>query len=567
MLVAGAAAGLVGFVALAEAEAAPAPYYEMVADCDQSEDNCGPRGENDGPGHEQARAAWFMSETGNPWVGVVVMSSKNIPNRADGPYQCRYFAWEVDPLEGPIRRVDGTLLTQNRGNRPCNHPDLVSTGGTRGLFLFGTNDDNNANVQPYAQAIDLMTGELLGPRQNLGDNNGNDGAGTATMLKTGPSLDALALPDAYPKRFVYCYNDNGNNADCTVAEVTEGGNVNLVDRINNVIDPANIPRPFMSQITTDGKFAVLAAKGDQRPPEDGAYVRVIDVVNTNAGNDGRLTGQMALMRSVNNVYANSPEIQPGPTPGTFWAMNITSKSNGDNDKGTSRLYAHVVEFGPDYSLNIVSTEEVGHYQAHAAMCTSTHGPDGVQAAVLVESSISNSGPGVVTPIYYNSEAMTLSEGPTKVVSPYTADSGELANLYGNNPNTQGRDFVSCIGSVPNPGYGIENGFQPEVQSFIVTSSYGMMSEGDYKNSMFLTFVPAHTPDQELPPDSPPESDDDTGDSGDDVPDGEDDGSEDDTTEPPTTGGAGGCAAAGTSGASTGLLLLLGAFLIVIRRRR
>lgn len=549
------------------AQAAPSQTYELVADCDQESDDCGPRGENDGPGHEQARAASFTAADGAQWLGVVVMSAKDIPNRNDGPYQCRYFAWKIDAERGPQRMVDGLLLTNNRGNRPCNHPDLQYAGDGKMLFLFGTNDDNDENVQPYAQMLDAMTGNPLGARTNLGDNNGNDGAGTAQILKTGATLDALALPTAYPKRFVYCYNDNGNNADCTVAQINQDQSVNVTNRIDDVIDPANIPRPFMAQITTDGKFAVTAAKGDERPPEDGAYVRVIDVANPNAGDGGKLTGQMALMKSNegNHLYANSPELQPGPTAGTFWAINTTSHQEADNEKGASALYAHIVQFGPDYGLQIMSTKAVGHYQAHASLCTSTHGPDGVQAGVLIESSITNSGPGVATPLYYDTAGLAITEGPAKVTTPYTADSGELANLYGNNPNTQGRDFVSCIGSVANPGYGLDTGWQKETQSFIVTASYGMMSPDDYKNSMFLTFIPAHTPNVTLPPDTPNPDDDDTG--NDDVGDDDGDGVPNDQDPDFKSGGSGGCSMAGTEGSALGgLVLLLGAFIVTRRRR-
>ena len=87
-------------LAAAPAKAAPQQYYELVDDCDQESDNCGPRGENDGPGNEQARAAWFSDAAGAPYVGIVVMSAKDIPNRNDGPYQCRYFAWKIDAERG-----------------------------------------------------------------------------------------------------------------------------------------------------------------------------------------------------------------------------------------------------------------------------------------------------------------------------------------------------------------------------------------------------------------------------------------------------------------------------------
>jgi MYXO-CTERM domain-containing protein len=576
------AAGLLGLAG--SVQAGPSTYVELVADCNQQGDDCGPRGENDGPGHEQARGAWFMDADGTPWVSVVVMSAKAIPNRDEGPYQCRYFAWKLDAVSGPQRMVDGRLLTNNRGNRPCNHPDLQFAGGTDMLFLFGTNDDNQANVQPYAQVLDAMTGVAKSGRTNLGDNNGNDGAGTATMLRTGASMAELALPASYPKRFVYCYNDNGNNADCTVADIQSGGNVNVQDRIDDVIDPANIPRPFQQQISIDGKFAVTAAMGDQRPPEDGAYLRVINVANPNAGNGGKVSGQQALMMSNENneLYANSPEIAAGPTADTFYMTNITSQGGGkDNDnggdKGASTFYAHVVQFTADNQLQILSTAgQVGHYAAHASLCNSTHGADGASAGILVEAAITGSGPGVVTPLYYNAEAMTISEGPTKVTTPYSADSGYLANLYGNNPNNQGRDFVSCIGSVPNPGYGIENSF-PDfrgAKTLIVTATYGKEYEDDYKNSMYIAFVPAHTPGETLDPDDPgtPPDQDDPNTGGDDTGDGSGDGSG--SGDGDGSGGnngssssaAGGCAAGGNS-TGAGFLFVLGLIGLAVRRRR
>ena len=351
-----------------------------------------------------------------------------------------------------------------------------------------------------------------------------------------------------------------------VAQVNDNNSVNVTNRINDVIDPANIPRPFQTQITTDGVFVTCAAKGDERPPEDGAYCRAINVANPNAGNGGKLTDQMALMRSNEgaHLYANSPEILPGPKPGLFYAMNTTSLQENDNNKGTSMLYTHVVSFDANYNLQIMSTKTAGHYQAHAAMCTSSHGPDGVQAGILVEASISNSGPGVLTPIYYNDADKVQTEGSAKVTSPYTADSGELANLYGNNPNNQGRDFVSCVGDIPNPGYALSTGWQKETKSFIATASYGMMSPDDYKNSMFLTLMPGNTPNITLPPDDPGNPDD-----TEDPPAGDDDdgdGIPNDQDPDYKSGGSGGCSTTGTGSSLGGLFLLLGAFLVVRRRR-
>src|SRR5690606_11964995 len=102
----------------AEAVAAPTVEFELVGDCDQESDNCGPKGENDGPGFEQASTTFWTNAAGKTWVATVAMSAKDIPDRGEAPYQCRYYAWEIDPMEGPVRKVDGLLLTDNEGDRP-----------------------------------------------------------------------------------------------------------------------------------------------------------------------------------------------------------------------------------------------------------------------------------------------------------------------------------------------------------------------------------------------------------------------------------------------------------------
>jgi MYXO-CTERM domain-containing protein len=72
---------------------------------------------------------------------------------------------------------------------------------------------------------------------------------------------------------------------------------------------------------------------------------------------------------------------------------------------------------------------------------------------------------------------------------WDGDSGWLANRYGENPGRQGRDFLRCIGDVPNPGHGVDKGYMPDVKSFFVTAIPGRIP-GDPKNSLFLSFLPA-----------------------------------------------------------------------------
>jgi uncharacterized protein (TIGR03382 family) len=77
------------------------------------------------------------------------------------------------------------------------------------------------------------------------------------------------------------------------------------------------------------------------------------------------------------------------------------------------------------------------------------------------------------------------------VAGWYADSGKLANLYGQNPGTNGRDFLRCIGDVPNPGFGQPNGFYPSVKTFFALPHGGRIP-GEPKNSGWLALVPGHT---------------------------------------------------------------------------
>jgi MYXO-CTERM domain-containing protein len=78
-----------------------------------------------------------------------------------------------------------------------------------------------------------------------------------------------------------------------------------------------------------------------------------------------------------------------------------------------------------------------------------------------------------------------------VLGPTVADSGYLANIYGNNPNDQGRDYMRGIGDVPNPGAGSDKGFMPTVKDWFVLP-YAGRNKGDYKNGLYLTFIPGAT---------------------------------------------------------------------------
>src|SRR4051794_12307174 len=117
--------------------------------------NAGPPGKNTGPGAEQATLVQSLDAQGHRYITTVWMSSQ-VPGD-DAPYQCKCATVEINPLTGPTVVVPPTQITHNHGDRPCNHPHMDINPSTNQILLsYGTNDNNQANVQPYVQGLDTM---------------------------------------------------------------------------------------------------------------------------------------------------------------------------------------------------------------------------------------------------------------------------------------------------------------------------------------------------------------------------------------------------------------------------
>src|SRR5688500_16453293 len=74
-------AAAVGMVVPGDASAATTVYE--FAECRTVGDDCGPKGQNDGSGNEQASAFTYpaLDGSGDVFVGAILMSAKAIPNR------------------------------------------------------------------------------------------------------------------------------------------------------------------------------------------------------------------------------------------------------------------------------------------------------------------------------------------------------------------------------------------------------------------------------------------------------------------------------------------------------
>ena len=437
--------------------------------------NAGPPGKNTGPGAEQPTLVQSVVN-GVEYVTVVWMSSQ-VPTD-DAPYQCKCATVQMDPLQGPSVVVQPTQITHNQGNRPCNHPHMDINPRTNQILLsYGTNDPNQANVQPYVQGLDTMC-NVTTDRVRIGNNNGNDGAPWVQHVDTVNNLWQVG------------YLENNQRSRAVGINFADD---NTITKLYNkvVVDPANIGRPSVARVS-DTRTLFCSSNGDNRPPEIGVRCAMLD-----ATTGDKLWSQVIAASDPNGsprTFMNQPIVVQGEN-GRFYvqAEQTRGPNNGDN-RGATKTFIYVLEpddTGPNIRNNI---SDIGMNQVHATLCAGHFGENNEPHLAVFDASITGSGFAAAHFAKFDPIANNLSPVDTdRVLGGYNGDSGYLANIDGQNPNDQGRDFMRCMGDLPNPGFnGTEGAFLPTVQSFFVFPFAGHVP-GEDKNSLFLSFLPAVEP--------------------------------------------------------------------------
>jgi hypothetical protein len=143
------------------------------------------------------------------------------------------------------------------------------------------------------------------------------------------------------------------------------------------------------------------------------------------------------------------------------------------------------------------------YGTHARVCSGPFGTTSTPVVNVISASPIGIGRGTSIIVHVDAtQAQPFTWDPNNDWWPLTwaGDSGKVSNLLGENPGRQGRDFVDCIGGVPNPGHGVDGGFMPLVKSFFVTALAGREVGWD-KNGLYLSLLPAEA-DVTLVPSNP-----------------------------------------------------------------
>ncbi len=480
----GRATGILASVGLAivwqtAASATPVPVVQLSDGV-----NAGPQEENGGPGAEQADIT-YIQKGSDVYVVSVWMSSKVSDN--DGPWQCKCSSVKLSPTSQPEVVADQVQISDYDGDRPCNHPRLAADENGHAVYLFGSDMNNATNVSTYAGVLNEMC-EVTAEPQRISENaNNNEGA-----------------PDvAYNGNGVFTggYLSTGGTDISYAVGLTVGADGSLDKTyLKNVVSPANIGRPAIVATAPDRSF-FCAAKGDNRPPEVGVVCAMLDSTT----GDVLYKQLIAASQPGEKIYMNQPTVGVLDY-GRVAVQVLQSSGEGktNNKKGSNTTNLYVLQ--PTDSTFIVEDHKVGlgSYQTHSAICSGQYGTDGARKVGIFGAPITGNGQPVLQMVGFDSTAgITIDKDKDKWITGWYADSGKLANLYGQNPNTQGRDFLRCLGDVPNPGFGQATGYLPNVKSFFVTPHAGRIP-GEEKNSQWLSFVPGVT-SEAVTPDPPAQS--------------------------------------------------------------
>ena len=455
------------------ASAAPLSLSPVVMQFADGND-AGPQETDGGPGHEQSSVT-YLEKDGKTYLVTIYMSSK--VSEEDAAWQCKCSSVELTTDGLPKVVADQVQLTANRnGDRHCNHPKAASDG-KRVVWLFGTDEDSN-NTETYVSAVDEMCNTLMEPKQVSTTNGNNNGAPDISYNGQGYFTGG------------YLSTNNNDTSYAMGLKVTElGGSSIDIERtyLEGVVAPSNIGRPTIARI--DDEYSLFcASQGNNRPPEDGVKCAKLN----NMTGEVMYSQIIAASQPNQKIYMNQPTVVKMDN-GQFALRVLESSGEGktNNKKGSNRSHDYVISPSTENFLIAAHEENLGNYPTHSATCSGAYGLEGKRHFGVFAAAITGNSQPLIQFFELNNSQIKADPTHNTWVAGWYADSGKLANMYGHNPGTQGRDFLRCIGDVPNPGFGQPNGFYPSVKSFFVIPHAGRIP-GEEKNSQWFTLVPGHT---------------------------------------------------------------------------
>lgn len=428
---------------------------------------------NGGPANEQIYPAVFNAN-GSQYIVVIDMNSNVKQGDNDKYWQCKCTSILMDPILGPQTIVAEKQITDNGGQRSCNHPRIASNGADYGVWTYGSNDVNG-NTRTFVQGINYKC-ETQGNRVRISeDNNQNEGA--PHIIYNGN--------DYFTAGYLSTANNDKDAAYAVGIKATMADGAQKT-WITNVVNPSNIGRPSFVPVGTDKTF-FCASKGNNRPPEQGVECATLNAM------DGTILHKELIAKSdpANNSYMGQPTV--AKLSDSMMAIQVL-ESNGygkkTDKKGTNYSHLYAFSISGDTFAKQAYQNGIGLAPTHSAICSGAYGEKGEQYLAVFGMSPTGIGQPNMQFVSFTGGSFKADINANNWIVGYYGDSGRLANLYGPNPNTQGRDFPMCVGDIKNPGFGKLNGYMSTVETFFLAPHAGNNgSNEELKNGAYLTFVP------------------------------------------------------------------------------
>lgn len=480
---------------------------------------------------------------------------------------------------GPVHNLS-KYLTANRGN------DYRNANAVRALRIA---DDAVAvmyNYQPnndsirYAMVVDKDCNVLM-PQTEIMAKNNDDVCGNpenSSHLLTQVEGNSVYMTAA-------CLG-NGNGRDDGWVYATKftklaDGNWRA-DKMWDVSTLANEERSrgTMIHIPDLNMVATCQTEGNNQPGDNsqcaGVDISLDGEMGANA--NSRLLWKQRVAKRDGRIRPIQIKIAPSLTVADEASMTMTSiVKNNRRGKGRSTLMMARLKFsrdGVDMKALPVAAG-LGQDGTHRAMAAIPYGVDGQErdAFALISGSINGSPNTLATAQVYTWDDTNLQFVRHRSLSLNSAiDFAWISNIYGNNPQTQGRNHVESEVFI-NPYYGQVDGYRPKVKTFLATAATPRrMREGtniaEDKLALELLLTPTVWAPEVVAPPEPEEpiepTPTDPTDPTDPTP---TDPSEPNPTDPSTGSTVGACSAGTNTSTGLSFLALIGLALFGATRRR
>lgn len=420
----------------------------------------------------------------------------------------------LDPMLGPdTSRQVMKYVTDEVGDRRRNfhNPKITTIMGGSAVFVeYGYAPNNTNNTETMAKVISPTCDALSAPMLVKRQNNDNCKANLNAAIVLSETANQVRM-----FQHVEC-NGNGNDDSRSVGfTITNNNGQYSLQQTFDVQTEPDVERlhPYSVPVKALGGEMMLTCggAGNTNPPNKGARCYM---VNAAAGveNNDRVVWRNYVQRRDGNLYAHDPmptiinDAAGNPTNMVYmtWVeIDLNGREgNGSREKGRTQVKGQIYSVSaagltpvslPTYEVTTLADS------SHPAFCTSKFGPNGETKAIMLQGSIVGSldGAGRASVLNYSAanRALALED---EVVFARSIDTGWLSKFYGQNPNNQGRNYLTCTGDVPNPGFGVAGGFMPEVKSFIAVPGNGRIrdavtGQAQPKLALAMHLIPAEVP--------------------------------------------------------------------------